>query len=277
MKLFSPAAPAVALLAFLLCAMPTVVHADDSLALTAYTGELFPYNYVAKDGKLAGISVDIIRELAERTGLRLEEILHISWARSLLDVQEGGPGRVIFSVGRTEKRESQYAWVGPVGSLRLGLVARKDAHIRIAHPCELVQFHIGVIRNSAPVSLLEGLIGKDSNAVKLLSSNEMQFRMLREGRIDMITQSASAAPRIMRIMGLEPDEYEMIYVLKQLELYLAFSRSTPPAIINRLQQELDRLREPGPDGTSEYERIVSHHLGGGPISLSQGDETPGIH
>lgn len=276
MQWFYSAVRAVAL-ALLMCAVPTDVHADDSLALTAYTGELYPYNYVAKDGKLVGIFVDIIRELAQRTGLRLDEIRQISWARSLLDVQEGGPGRVIFSVGRTEKRESQYAWVGPVGSLRLGLVARKDAQISVDHPCELVQYRLGVIRNSAPVSLLEGVIGKDSKAVKLLSSNEMQFRMLREGRVDMITQSASAAPRIMRIMGLEPDEYEMVYVLKQLELYLAFSRSTPPAVIERLQQEMDRLREPGPDGTSEYERIVSHHLGGGPVALSRGDETPGIH
>lgn len=251
-------------------------RADQGFAISGYAGDLYPFNY-KEHGKYKGIAVDILELLAKRTGHPLDEITAIAWARAVEDVQSGAPGMVVFSLVRTEERESHYAWVGPIGTLRLGLVAHKGRGITVHTPHDLNSYHIGVIRNSAPVSLLKEVLGPDTTAIKPLLSNEIQFRMLEAGRVDLITQSSSAAPRIMRSMGMEPADYEMVYVLRNLDLYLAFSPKTPPEAIEAFQKELDAIRKPATDGACEYDEIVSHHLGGGgPIELSHGHETPGL-
>ena len=66
-------------------------------------------------------------------------------------------------------------------------------------------------------------------------------------------------------MGLNTDEHEMVYVLKKLELYMAFGQAMDPILIQRLNDELQKLKKKRSDGSSEYLDIVNnltqhHHI-----------------
>lgn len=238
-------------------------------ALIAYTGELPPFNYFNENKKLVGITIDVLKTISERAGCPVteEQIQIISWPRAVQDVEDDA-GKMIFSLGRTDSREIHYQWVGPVGTLRLGLIARKDNHIIVRRPHDLQGKRIGVIRNSAPVSLLNTMLGTQSGSLNEMVTNEQQFHMLEAGRVDMISVSAAAVPTLATNMHLDPKDYEMVCVLKELELYIALSPKAPVELVVSLQRELDRLKEPGTDGVSEYDDIVSHYLVNGETPLA---------
>lgn len=236
----------------------------------AYSGDLQPFNYVNDAGVFDGMAVELLRRMSSRVGCPVKPrmIRSISWARALDDVASG-QGDLVFSLVRTPEREHRYRWVGPLGQLRLGLVARKSDSLRIRARTDLLSRRIGVIRDSAPASLLEDMFGIDPPNMVELVDNEQQFRMLEEGRVDIVTQSAASAPRIAESMGLTPGDYEMVYVLSEYPLYYAFSPETDPALVERMQKALTAMKIPGEDGISEYERIRKQYMTEGGMALAE--------
>jgi ABC-type amino acid transport substrate-binding protein len=46
-------------------------------------------------------------------------------------------------------------------------------------------------------------------------------------------------------MGLDPDDFEMVYRLMSVDLYYAASRDMAPDVVRKLQSALDSLRADG--------------------------------
>lgn len=84
--------------------------------------------------------------------------------------------------------------------------------------------------------------------------------MLRAGRVDLITQSEPAAGYLLQKMGERPEDFEMVYVLQQLDMYFAFNRATDPVFLESLQAGLEAMKRADASGVSPYDRIVSKYL-----------------
>lgn len=98
-----------------------------------YAGQLPPINYRAdNESPVMGIAVDVLAYLFRRAGVEFypADIEQVPWARALELVQHQ-TGTVLVTVGRTAAREDLFSWVGPVSSIRLGLVAMRDRKIKI--------------------------------------------------------------------------------------------------------------------------------------------------
>lgn len=241
-----------------------------------YTGELPPYTMKDNDGSFNGIAVDTLKAIATAMGCPLTdaEFHSVSWPRALADVENGQHG-MIFSLGKTAAREEHFRWVGPIGSLRLGLIARKDRHIRIHTIKDLQRYRIGVIRHSAPEQMLAKYFEGSKESFTELVSNEQQFGMLAKGRVDMITHSASATPSLMQSMNIDPSDYEMVFVLKELDLFFALSPTVSPETARQIQQQLDALKRPIGNGQSAFDSIVSRYRLPGKIGFPPAAE--GLH
>ncbi|QGY40802.1 transporter substrate-binding domain-containing protein [Pseudodesulfovibrio cashew] len=227
-----------------------------------YVGELFPYVIrVGPDG-YAGAAVDVVSEIMAEAGSPVEpgDLARISWPRAIDDV-ESSMNMGIFCMARTPLRENLFKWVGPIAHLKLGLIGRKSSRMTIRNFADLAHHEIGVIRNSGPHTMLTAE-GVPAANLTLLLDNEQQFRMLHEGRVDLITQADVAAPYYLREMGLNPDEYEMVYVLKELDLYVAFNKNTPDRFIRRVQAALDAMKKPDVQGSSRFQRILDRYTQG---------------
>ena len=228
--------------------------------LTIYTSDLPPFNYSTQHGAFGGMAVELLSRISEEAGCPIgpASFQAIFWPRALRETMTR-PDTMIFSLARTKKRENDFRWVGPIGCLRLGLVARKDRGIVISDPGELARYKIGIIRDSAPAAVLQTLLPPGAGNFTELGTNQQQFGMLERGRVDLITQSDSAFRDIIKRTGRNPADYEMVYIMDRFELYYAFNRNTDPSYIDRLQQALDALKKPGPQGASEYDRIRARH------------------
>lgn len=235
---------------------------------TVYPGQLPPLNYRDDAGEWHGVVVDALTRMMQRCGVAFSRhnFQDAPWARAQL-LAETVPGSVVISLARTPDREDRYLWVGPVVSLRLGLVARSSKALRIRDPKDLRQYEIAVIRESAPVSILRDTAGIPEEELHLVDNNMQQFRLLAADRVDMVTQADLATPLFLSELQIDSTDYEMVHVLKELPLYIALNRKTDPVLVLRLQEQLALMQKPGADGRSELDVLLQKHLGSPPLSL----------
>lgn len=235
---------------------------------TFYAGIVPPFTELNDDGSITGVSVDVVGSLMRTLGQEVDPrgIRHISWARAVFTV-ETTPGTALFGVARTSRREDKFKWVGPIAELNLGLVARKSEGVVVRGPEDLLRYRLGVVRDSGAAHILEEEYGVPCSAMEMVKNDATQFRMLNAGRVDVVTQADTAAPSQLHKLGLNPADFEMVYVLKRLELYLAFNPAIDDATVARLQAALDDLRHKNRIGISRYDAILVRHLNGAPLVM----------
>lgn len=226
--------------------------------LKIMTEDYPPFNF-QQDGTLAGISTEIVAELLRRSGSvqGVKDIKLLSWARGYtLTLNE--PWHALYSTTRTQSREQLFKWVGPFVPTMVGLIARKDRHLTISAPKDLARLRIGVVKDDiGHLLLMEAGLPQDRMEPVVL--NEQNFRKLEAGRVDAIAYETNVTNWHFRKMGYDPDQFEMIHLLKQSDLYLALHRNTPNSVVTLLQSHLDQMKT---DGT-HAKILKSYGLGKG--------------
>ena len=223
------------------------------------TEELPPFNFTM-DGKVHGISADTLLMLMERVGspIARTEIKIIPWPRAYRKVLNT-PKTMIFSAAKTEQREKLFKWVGPITDLTVGLMAHKSRNIKVNSVDDLQGYKIGCIMDGAPEQLLlQASI--DEKKLERLADPELNILKLQAGRVDMFAFNATTTRYLMMKLGIDPDEYEVVYTLKSAELYYAFNRDTDDRFIDRLNRELVELKKPVDNGSSIFQDIVDRYL-----------------
>ncbi|WP_161625361.1 substrate-binding periplasmic protein [Maridesulfovibrio hydrothermalis] len=230
--------------------------------ITIYQCNLPPFNYQSETGQPTGIAVDVLVEIMNTAGcsVDLSKIKNVPLARSLRCIAASNSS-ILFSVAKTPKREKSFKWVGPIYNLKLGLISKKSRHIIINDKQDISKYKIGVIRESAPYSILTKEYGVPKKKLTLLTTDVQQFKMLNRGRVDLITQSNTGAPSMIRDAGLNLSDFEMSYVMMDLDLYFCLSKNFSDEFVGKLQQALKRIKTKGPDGTSTFDKIIARHLG----------------
>jgi ABC-type amino acid transport substrate-binding protein len=224
------------------------------------TEELPPYNFI-RDGEVYGISADVLLQImaAEDIDIVRSDFRLFPWPRAYKMVQET-PGSILFSTARTATREKLFKWVGPITHLTIGLTALKERHIRLQSLEDAAKYRLGTIRDGAPEQLVLKA-GVDVAGLDRIGDPELNIKKLQAGRIDMFAFNIPSTRYLMIRLGIDPDRYETVYIMEQLDLYYAFHRDTDDALIRSLNATLQALRQPDGTGTSEVERIISSYLG----------------
>ena len=228
------------------------------------TEELPPYNF-KHNGQIDGISTDILLLMMKESNMlvRREDIQLLPWPRAYVTAQNT-PGSILFSAARTPVREQLFKWVGPVTDLTISLIAQKKKQIQIRTLEDLHAYKIGTIRNGAPEQLVLTM-GVKEEELDRIATPESNIRKLQAGRIDLFAFSMPSTCYIMRELGIDPNDYESVYTLKQADLYFAFHKDTDDEVINTLNTTLRRLQQPDSQGKSTVSRIIEGYLGADPL------------
>ena len=223
------------------------------------TEELPPYNFT-KDNLVYGISADILLKLMENNSISIDRssLQMMPWPRAYQMVQDI-PGSILFSTARTPQREKLFKWVGPITDLTIGLVGLKTKNIKLESIKDANEYRIGTIRDGAPEQLvLEA--GVQVNNLERIASPEANIKKLQAGRIDLFAFSVPSTRYLMIKLGIDPDEYESVYTLKQAELYYTFHRDTDDQLIHALNRTLRELKQPDTTGKSGVDRIINSYM-----------------
>ena len=222
--------------------------------LILYTEQYPPFNFES-NGKLQGISVDLMVKILEKAGSKLNRnnIVLQPWARSYAQVQnEENVG--LFAMTRSKEREKLFKWVGPIAPQTLALTALKSKHIKINSLDDIKKYSVGVIRDdiSEQVLLKDGIPKSNLQEVAETIQN---IRKLNMGRIDLWAYGAEVAKWELKSNGFNPDNYETIYNLQKAETWYAFNPKTSDSVITALQNAYNELVKDG-----EYQKILDSYL-----------------
>lgn len=218
-----------------------------------------PFNF-QDNGKMKGISTEILQNIFKANGRTINsaDIKILPWPRAYKTVSTNA-NKILFSMARTEQREKMFKWVGPLYHLTIGLIANKQKNFVINSVADLADYKIGSVPKGAPEQLLIKA-GFDESKLDKKSSPITNLKKLNVDRLDMFVFNVPAAKYMMNQLGMNPNDYEMVYALKKVDLYIAFSKATGDKIINTLQASLDKLKKKGSNGKSQYDMIVETYF-----------------
>ncbi len=215
-------------------------HAAPAARLKILTEDNPPLSF-EKDGRAEGFSVQVVREILARLGCRAP-IRITPWARGMqmLDTQ---PNVALFSTARTPERESRYQWVGPLCIMHWGFFVRSDSTLRIESLDDARKARaIATYHNDAKERYL-----KRRGFTNLQSANSpgSNLKKLLSGRVDLWLHPTIGVSLLARRLGVDPGRLRMVLPVASVDLYIAFSRETPPGEVQRWQNTLDEIKRDG--------------------------------
>lgn len=210
----------------------------EGLLLT--TEDAPPYNYTTDGGAtIVGSATEAIHVLFKRAKVNYRIAMY-PWVRAI-KMAETEKDTCVYSTTRTEEREKQFAWVGPIAPDNWMLFARADSPIQLHTLDDARQYTVGGYRGDSVTLYLQGKkfiidesLNDDQNAKKLDS-----------GRIDLWATGILTGPFVANKMKTK---IKPVITIKKAELYLACNLGVPPATIARLNTTLQAMVK---DGTME--------------------------
>ncbi len=227
--------------------------------LNYYTEEYPPYNFTA-NGRLQGIAVDYLVYASQQANsvITIDDISVQPWPRAYRNAIIR-PNTVLFSTTRTKIRDPLFKWAGPIGVTRVVVLAKRSKNIEIHTDKELAQYRIGAVRDDVGEQLLLEL-GVPRDSIADNSVPDTLANQLAKNRIDLWAYEENVARWWLRKAGFNNEDFEVVYVLSEGELFYAFSKDVPDEIVNQLQQGLDRVRsEKSDQGVALYSEILARY------------------
>jgi polar amino acid transport system substrate-binding protein len=228
----------------LILSVTTFIQASEIKMMT----ENYPPYNMEVDGKLQGLSVDVVEAMLKQMGSKKNkyDIELLSWSKAY-DSAKNNKNNMVFSTTRTKSREKSFKWVGPITKTTIGITALKNRNIVIKNISDLKKYKIGCIKKDIGESLLiENKIPKE-NLVSIDGTNSLAttFYKLERDKIDMFAYETKVANYSADLNGFDSDEYEVVYTLSNGELYFAFNRLTSDKTIQKWQKALDKIKANG--------------------------------
>jgi polar amino acid transport system substrate-binding protein len=233
---------------------PLLTTASDLDKLNFITESYPPYNFKS-DGALKGIAVDLLLAATKKSSssLTADKIKTLPWPRAY-KMAIMGPQIVLFSTTRTDERERKFNWVGPISSTRIVLLAKKSDSIVISSASDINKYVVGSIPNDIGDQLVKKE-GVKSSAITHIASAESLAKMLAADRINLWAYEENVARWFIKQAGLDNNDFESVYTLKESDLYYAFSKDIDKETRDALQQLIDEVTASG-----ELDKIKAGYL-----------------
>lgn len=213
-----------------------------------FTEHYPPYNYKDKNGKLKGMSIEVLNEmlLEMKSTQSIDDVKLRSWAKSYTIAQKV-KNAMVFVTTRTEARENLFKWVGPIAKTSIGIIALKENKTQIKELKDLNKYKIGaVLKDVGEMYLLDAGVDKSNiQYVKGEDAINISFNKMRKKRIDMFIYETNVAFMNAKNEGFDINKYEVIYSFDEDYLYFAFNKNTDDKIITKWQNALDTIKKNG--------------------------------
>lgn len=219
--------------------------------ITVVTEEYPPYNY-SDNKKITGISTDVVEEVLRRAKLEYSVRIY-PWSRAYKTARME-PNVLIYSIGRSQERESMFKWVGVIAPYDVYLFRLKSkTNIKASILSDLKAYNIGAVRDDVRAQYLQ----KEGIKLDLVSDDILNLKKLFAERIDMFPMDEMAMITLCRKNGYNVNKLEKVIKLEKISsgLYMAFSKQTDDGIVNKCKYELEEIKK---DGT--YNKINAKYL-----------------
>ncbi|NRA21301.1 MAG: ABC transporter substrate-binding protein [Oceanospirillaceae bacterium] len=210
------------------------------------TEEYPPFNYLDPNtGKTTGFSVELLLQIFAKIGIPSQDLdVTINpWARGYHKVMNE-PGTALFTTVYTEDRLQKMKFIGPIAPNIIAVIAPKSSQLSINSAEELNRLKIGVVREDIGEQLLLKQ-GVNSASLDRLNSGLSMVKKLASGRIDAVGYAHATTLLLFKTAQINPDNFEIIHVLKYSAMGYTFHNSTDTKILETISQALAELSMDG--------------------------------
>ncbi len=222
-----------------------------------------PGEYLDENGRVTGPTAELVRELMRRAG-EPGDIAILPWARGYRMAQKGG-NVALFETARTELREDQFTWVGPIKRVATGFFVRQDNDIAIETLDDARKLKgICAYRGSSGG---ESLLALGFTNLEQPTQPAQCLKMLMHGRVDAWVTSDIGRIPLLADSEYAQDDVVLAYITSIRYLYIAMSLDTEDAKVELWQDTLDKMKL---DGT-----LAQYYRGTYPDDMIQALSQPG--
>jgi polar amino acid transport system substrate-binding protein len=201
------------------------------------------YSYL-ENGQVVGPATAVVTATLERAGLLDYHLAVYPWARAY-DLALAEPNVLIYPLMRTPEREENFKWIGEFEEIKSVLYKlRWRADLNVQQLNDARAWNTGVVRDDVREQYL-----RDAGFSRLVvSASPMDnFRKLLNGQVDTVPLSPRDARRFCEQLGVPFRDLEALLTLDQItaHAYLAFSKQTPDAVVERTTAAFEQLKQEG--------------------------------
>ena len=214
-----------------------------------------PYHY-EHNGVVVGQGTETVQAVLNVLNIKARIEIY-PWARAYYMALHH-KNTLIYGIARTPQRENLFKWIGvssPVRYCLFALTSRNDIRVHTLEDAK--RYKIGTVRDDiVELYLLQNGFQIRAN-IEPNSSFEANFKKLISQRIDLWGVADLAAHYIAQSNRYPKSVIKEVYCLKALSAegaYMAFSKNTPDALVDRFREALRKIKA---DGT--YGRILSQY------------------
>ncbi|NQD94472.1 ABC transporter substrate-binding protein [Pseudomonas sp. CrR25] len=228
----------------LLLANAAHAEIDPEYRMVLLTENFPPYNMAingknfAQEDNIDGIAVDIVREMFKRAGIQYNLTLRFPWDR-IYKLALEKPGYGVFVTARLPERESLFKWVGPIGPDDWVLLGKSDSAISLTSLADAKQYRVGAYKGDAIAEHLE----QQGLAPITALRDQLNAEKLLAGQIDLWATGDPAGRYLAKQAGISG--LKTILRFDSAQLYLALNKEVPDEVVQKLQAELDKMRDEG--------------------------------
>jgi polar amino acid transport system substrate-binding protein len=222
-----------------------------ALTITVVTEDYPPYNYT-EGGKITGASTEIVEATLKIAGISYT-LKSYPWARTYKMAQTK-KNVLIYSIGRSKKRENMFKWVdiiAPYDIFLFKLKSRGDVTVNSLDDAK--KYEIGGVRDDVRTQHLQGLGFK----LQIVDTDLLNLKKLNQKRIDLFPIDILACVYLLKKNKFDPKNYEKTIKVEELSsgLYMAFSKQTDDATVKKFKKALDELKSSG-----EFKKIEDKYM-----------------
>lgn len=226
---------------FLACLWLALVSAQ-AQTLQVVTEDAPPYTYI-EHGKVAGPVTEVVQQTLQTAGLTDYRLHLYPWARAY-DLALREPQVLIFLIARTSAREAVFQWAGEIMKMEYHLYRLRSRALEVPHLDAARAYTIGVIRDDVRQQYLQS-----RGFTKLVVSAQPSdnFRKLVSGQVDMVPLTAGETLPLCKEAAFDCAQLERVLTLDEAStgLYMAYSRQTPPEVVERTRKAFEQLKAEG--------------------------------
>ena len=210
--------------------------------IQAVTEDAPPYTYV-EQGKVVGSVTEVVEQSLQRAGFKDYRVSLYPWARAY-DLAQKQPHVLIFLIARTPAREAQFHWTGEIMKIEYHLYRWRGRSVEVPQLDAARAYSIGVMRDDVRQQYLQS-----KGFTKLVVSAQPldNFRKLVNGQVDLVPLTAGEVPSLCKEAAVDCAQLERVLTLHEAStgLYMAYSRPTPPEVVERTRKAFEQLQAEG--------------------------------
>jgi len=212
---------------------------------TFFTEQFPPYNmtsdgkaFAHKAEKISGLCADIVKQMIPHIPYKTQIKLR-NWDYSINRVKQK-PNHGLFCTVRSEEREDNFYWVGPLTEIRWTLFAKPDSDIVLDSLEDARKYRIGGYKDDVMTLFLQN----NKFNISSIANDSVNPKRLMLGQIDLWIADELSGPYVASDSA-DIDDLKPVLTFKQTPLYLALNKETDPSVLKTINDAFETVRQSG--------------------------------